>query len=59
MSSKDNDTIGKYADYIKTQLTRLGITHFTGNIEFKVNFKEGHISHINDSQNKSVVLRVN
>lgn len=43
-----------YMDVILLEVTRLKEGLFTGNVEFKVNFKDGKIGNMNVCLNKSV-----
>ena len=49
-----NDGLEAYLEFIMGELEKLKEGNFTGNIEFKVNFKEGSIANLNCSLNKSV-----
>lgn len=44
----------KYEEAIKRELEELIEARFTGNIEFRVNFKEGSIANVNFGLNKSI-----
>ena len=48
------DNIDWYIDCIKHELEKLQSGKFTGNMEFKVNFKEGSIANMNCSLNRSI-----
>jgi len=50
-------TLEDYIEFIKRDLESLRDARFTGNIEFKVNFKDGGIANMNCSKNKSVKLK--
>jgi len=54
----NEETQIKYLDYIKKELDYCSGSKFTGNMEFKVNFKEGGIANMNISVNQSVKLVV-
>ncbi len=41
-------------EVIKAELTKLKEGRFTGNIEFRVNYKEGSIANCNVGLNKSI-----
>ncbi len=43
-----------YEDYFKKELDYCRREHFTGSLEFRVNFKEGRIGNMNISVNQSV-----
>jgi len=45
-----------YLDYIKKELDYAVKDKFSGNLQFKVNFLEGGIGHINVSVNQSVKM---
>ena len=45
--------ISFYLDYIKSEIEQLA-PDFTGNIEFKLNFKQGGIANLNCTLGKSV-----
>ena len=51
-----NPTTEEYINFIKRELDKLEQGKFTGNIEFKVNFKEGGVANLNCTLNKSVKL---
>ena len=53
MSREEN--IQKYLESMKHEIGRLD-PRFTGNIEFKLNFKEGMIGNLNVSKTMSVKL---
>jgi len=48
--------IQEHLDYIQHDLESLKNNKFTGNIEFKINMKEGGIANMNCSKHKSVKL---
>ena len=43
-----------YLDAVRRELEKLEQGKFTGNIEFRPNFKEGSVANMNVSLNKSV-----
>ncbi len=47
----------RYIDYIKREIIALKEGKFMGNIEFKVNFMAGGISHINVAVNQSIKFK--
>ena len=48
------DTIRWYIEYIERELKRLKDGHFTGNVDFKLNWKEGNCANMNVVLTKSV-----
>jgi len=48
--------IEKYLDVVRKDLETLRDTQFTGNIEFKINLREGGIANMNCGKYKSVKL---
>ena len=48
--------VDEYVEYIKAELEQLVESKFCGNVEFKINFKDGLIFNMNCSLNKSVRL---
>lgn len=50
-----NQTIEEYIQTIRHEIEQLS-PNFTGNIEFRLNFKEGNIANLNISKAKSVKL---
>ncbi len=51
-----NEVLKWYLDFIQHELEKLEGGRFTGNIEFKVNLKEGGIANLNCVLNRSVKL---
>lgn len=51
-----NPVTEEYIIFMRRELEKLEQGKFTGNIEFKVNFKEGGIANLNASLNRSVKL---
>ena len=51
-----NETLNWYLEFIKRELEKLEDGKFTGNVGFKVNFKEGGIANCNVELNKSVKM---
>ncbi len=50
-----NENLEWYLDrVVKAELIKLSEGRFTGNIEFRVNWKEGQIANCNVSLNKSI-----
>lgn len=43
-----------YLNFIKRELEKLEEGRFTGNIDFKVNWKEGSVANCNITLNKSI-----
>jgi len=48
--------IEKYLEAIRYELEKLRDGKFTGNMDFKVNFKEGSIGNLNIGLNRSLKL---
>ena len=48
-----------YGDFIKHELDKLESSQFTGNISFRVDFKEGGIAGVSCGMNKSVRMPKN
>lgn len=48
-----NDITWWYLEVIQKELEQLREGHFTGNVEFKINFKDGGIANLNSSLNRS------
>ena len=48
-----------YGDFLKNELTKLEQNKFTGNVTFRVDFKEGGIAGINCGMSKSVRMPQN
>ena len=48
--------VDKYVNHIKDELEYLKKISFTGNITFKVNFKQGGIANMNKGVDESVKL---
>lgn len=51
-----NPTTEEYINFMRRELDKLEQGKFTGNIEFKVNFKEGGVANLNSVLNRSVKL---
>ena len=51
-----NEVTKQYHDFIGRELEKLEEGRFTGNMDFKVNWKEGAIANMNVCLNKSVRL---
>jgi hypothetical protein len=49
-----NGNIEFYLEAIRVELEKLFEGKFTGNMEFKVNFKEGSIANMNIGLNRSI-----
>lgn len=49
-----DENIQWYLDFIKREVEKLKEGRFTGNVEFKVNWKEGNIANMNIILAKSV-----
>ena len=49
-----NDSLKFYLDTIQRELERLEQGRFTGNVEFRPNFKDGSIANLNVTLSKSV-----
>ena len=49
-----NDNLKWYLDFIAEELEKLHEGGFTGNIEFRVNWREGAIANCNLGLNKSI-----
>ncbi len=49
-----DDNTKFYLDFITQEIEKLKEGRFTGNIEFKVNWKEGSIANLNCGLNKSI-----
>jgi len=52
-----NKTIEEYIEWVKRDLKTLEGNRYTGNIEFKFNFKDGGIANMNCSKHMSVKLK--
>lgn len=52
----ESETLNWYLEFIRRELEKLEQGKFTGNVGFKVNFKEGGIANMNIELNKSVKM---
>ncbi len=43
-----------YLDFVKQELVKLKEAKFTGNVEFRPNFKDGNICNLNCSLHRSI-----